>query len=141
MKKLFVYGSLREGSFNYQKALTGKVISREMGKTIGNLFHLENKGYPALVQGNNEIFGEIITIESEEILKTIDSIEHYNTEDYIKCEYLRKPIKVVNLETETIEVLDAYVYNINNKTNHNDVMKIVASGDWLKYIESKDDNV
>lgn len=141
MKKLFVYGSLRKGSFNYKKILNGKVINREMGKTVGNLFHLENKGYPALIKGSNEVIGEIITLKSKEILDAIDTIENYNSLDYEKSEYLRKPIKVTNLETESVEILDAYVYNTNSKKNFNDLLKIVSSGDWLQYIESKVNNV
>lgn len=136
MKKIFVYGSLRKDSFNYKNLLEGKIFNRVMGQTTGNLFHLENKGYPALISGNNQVIGEIITIVSDELIYAIDKIEHYDSNMYEKCEYLRKPIAVKNLETEVIELLDAYVYNINSKNNHKDLLKFVPSGDWLKYIES-----
>jgi len=141
MKKLFVYGSLRKGSFNYKKILEGHIFDRAMGRTIGNLFHLENKGYPALVQGDSEVAGEIITLKSKGLLKKIDAVENYDSVDYGACEYLRKPIKVMNHDTGTIEIVDAYVYNMNNKENHKDLLKIVPSGNWLEYIEGKGNNV
>lgn len=141
MKKLFVYGSLRKGSFNYKKILEGHVLNRTMGKTIGNLFHLENKGYPALIQGDTEIIGEIITLQSKTLIEKIDVVENYDSVDYENCEYLRQPIRVMNLKTETIEIIDAYVYNMNNKENHKDLLRVVPSGNWLEYIESKGNNV
>lgn len=137
MKKIFVYGSLREGSFNYKKVLEGNVLNKVYGKATGNLFHLENKGYPALIEGNKQIIGEIITLKNKNILKEIDLLENYNAFKYKESEYIRKPIKVVNLNTKKIEILDAYVYNVNNKSNFRDVLKIVPSGDWLEYIEGK----
>jgi gamma-glutamylcyclotransferase (GGCT)/AIG2-like uncharacterized protein YtfP len=141
MKKIFVYGSLRKGSFNYKKVLEGHILDRNMGRTIGNLFHLENKGYPALVQGDTEVIGEIITLKSKKLLKEIDAVENYDSLDYQTCEYLRKPIKVMNRDTRAVEIVDAYVYNMSNKENHKDLLKIVPSGDWLEYIESKGNNV
>jgi gamma-glutamylcyclotransferase (GGCT)/AIG2-like uncharacterized protein YtfP len=141
MKKLFVYGSLRKGSFNYNKHLKGHILERVMGKTVGSLFHIENKGYPAMIQGDAEIIGEIITLESKELLKAIDAVENYDSITYDTCEYLRKPIKVINQVTDAVEIIDAYVYNMTNKENHKDLLRIVPSGDWLEYIESKENNV
>lgn len=42
-----------EGFFNSEKALVGKVEKRIKAKTKGKLYHLANKGYPAMVDGED----------------------------------------------------------------------------------------
>ena len=54
-KKIFVYGSLRTGFFNYNKYLMGKVNDSKVGKVNGQLYHMPHKGYPALIEGNDEV--------------------------------------------------------------------------------------
>ena len=55
---IFVYGSLREGFFNYDKYLSGK-ISKKMNAKLNNveLYHMPYKGYPAIINGQDSILG------------------------------------------------------------------------------------
>ncbi|MEG1087813.1 MAG: gamma-glutamylcyclotransferase family protein, partial [Cetobacterium sp.] len=62
-KKIFVYGSLREGFFNYDKYLVNKVSPASLGKVNGKLFHLSHKGYPALLDGEEEVIGELMELK------------------------------------------------------------------------------
>lgn len=61
LRKVFVYGSLRTDMFNYEKYLKGEVLESTPAKIKGNLFHIENKGYPAIFDGESEIIGEVFT--------------------------------------------------------------------------------
>lgn len=48
----FVYGSLREGFYNYNKFLAGKIFKKKQGKLHNvKLYHMPYKGYPAIVPG------------------------------------------------------------------------------------------
>ena len=60
---IFVYGSLREGFFNYNKYLEGKVSNKKEAKLENmKLHHMPYKGYPAITHGNDTILGEIMVI-------------------------------------------------------------------------------
>ena len=56
-KYFFVYGSLMEGFWNYEKVLKNKVIEKKAVFVHGTLYHLKHKGYPALLKGQNKIYG------------------------------------------------------------------------------------
>ena len=65
MKKinLFVYGSLREGFFNYDKYLAGKVVEKKDASLENmRLYHMPYKGYPAITPGNDKVLGEIMAV-------------------------------------------------------------------------------
>ena len=75
-KKIFVYGSLRTGFFNYNKYLMGKVNDSKVGKVNGQLYHMPHKGYPALIEGNDEVFGEVMTLKDFACSKPELSLEN-----------------------------------------------------------------
>lgn len=132
--KIFVYGSLRSDMFNYNKLLNGKVLNVFKGKINGELFHIENKGYPAVIPGNNVIVGELMELKHfNETLKSLDKLENYTEDNNINCEYLRKLIEV---ELEDGNKQKAYYYEYNPKANINidDELIPVPSGDWKKYM-------
>ena len=59
----FVYGSLREGFYNYNKFLAGKIFKKKQGKLHNvKLYHMPYKGYPAIVPGEDYVLGEIMVI-------------------------------------------------------------------------------
>ena len=90
MKRFFVYGSLREGFFNYDKYLKGHVLTNEVATTEGDLYHMKHKGYPALVNGNRQIEGEVITVDNPEVLvKALDEMENFYGLGNEKNEYER----------------------------------------------------
>ena len=89
-KKIFVYGSLRTGFFNYNKYLMGKVNDSKVGKVNGQLYHMPHKGYPALIEGNDEVFGEVMTLKDfEAVMIPMDKMENYYGVNNSKNEYNR----------------------------------------------------
>ncbi|MGL4873397.1 MAG: gamma-glutamylcyclotransferase family protein [Clostridium sp.] len=133
LKKVFVYGSLRENMFNYNRLLKGKVSKVQMGKITGELFHIENKGYPAVIEGNEWIVGELMTIKDfDETLKILDHLEGYVDGDN-NCEYLREVVQIT-LENGQIEEAYFYGYNKDAKRNGKDVLVKVSGNDWKEYM-------
>ena len=63
---IFVYGSLREGFYNYDKYLKGKITSIRQAKIDNmNIYHMPYKGYPAMFNGDRTVYGEIVEIIPE----------------------------------------------------------------------------
>ncbi|MGL5649727.1 MAG: gamma-glutamylcyclotransferase family protein [Clostridium sp.] len=133
LKKVFVYGSLRENMFNYDRLLKGKVEKVEEGKIKGELFHIENKGYPAVIKGDEWIIGELMTIKDfEKNLEILDHLEGYVDGDE-NCEYLREIVKII-LSNDEVEEAYFYRYNREAKRNKNDVLVKVSGNDWKEYM-------
>lgn len=45
-KKIFVYGTLMKGFYNYERALAGQEVSRVPARIRGRVWHMTNRGYP-----------------------------------------------------------------------------------------------
>lgn len=132
--KIFVYGSLRSDMFNYERLLKGKVSKVYKGTITGELFHLDNKGYPAVIPGKNIILGELMELKDfDKSLHELDELENYTEDNNTNCEYLRKIVEV-KLEDNTTE--SAYYYEYNPKANINKEDKLIGvnHGDWKKYM-------
>lgn len=135
--KIFVYGSLRSDMFNYEKLLKGKVSKTSKATINGNLFHLDNKGYPAVVPGDGTIIGELMELKDfNKSLKELDDLENYSEDNNINCEYLRKEIEV-NLKDGRKEIGYYYEYNTKALNNSEDKLIEIPHGDWKEYIISK----
>ena len=133
-KKIFVYGSLRSDMFNYDKLLKGKVSKVLKGSITGDLYHLENKGYPAVIPGNDIIMGELMELKDfEKSLVELDELERYTEDNNINCEYLRK---VVEVTLECGKKENAYYYEYNPKANINSQDKLISvqGGDWKEFM-------
>lgn len=76
-QRLFVYGSLMEGFFNYEKIFLGKVLSRTPARVRGLLYHQTRKGYPAMIPGGGWVKGELLELEDfPRLLAASDGIEN-----------------------------------------------------------------
>lgn len=101
--KLFVYGTLMQGFFNYDKALAGNLHSSVPARVKGNLYHLEKDGYPALVPGDGWVFGELIELKSfKDTIVLLDQIENYRIGNETN-EYERLMTSVEVIDTGTKE--------------------------------------
>ena len=138
-KKIFVYGSLREGFFNYDKYLLGKVTTCDQGMVKGKLYHLSHKGYPALVDGDDNIMGEIMDMKNFPLdIISLDNMEGYvSNEDTSQNEYTRTVIDVYNLNTDKFENCYVYKYEENNDIDFTLNSDYISHGDWKKYMQSK----
>lgn len=136
---IFVYGSLREGFDNYNKYLKGKVSNIRPGIVQGQLFHIADRGYPALLEGNNDVYGEIMTITKnyKDVLQTLDELECFYGEGIISNEYNRKKVEVLNITTGEKEQLPVYFFNTNNPEIEGLQFIFIPDGDWKNYIKNK----
>lgn len=132
-KRLFAYGSLMKGFFNYENVLKGKVISCTIGKVRGLLYHQIRKDYPAMVPGDGMVIGEFLELENfDEQISSCDKIEEYFGPSHPDNYYERR---LSEIELENGEKLLAWIYwYIRNDLNsiENPVIHI-TSGNWREY--------
>ena len=135
IERVFVYGSLRTDMFNYKTYLDGKVEESIKGTISGDLFHIKNKGYPAVVPGEGEVVGELMTFKDfESVLKELDELEAYEEGKESENEYNRK---IVDVKIAEGTVIKAYYYEYNPSAEYNkdDELVPVTDGDWKQYVE------
>ena len=133
-KKIFVYGSLRIGFFNYDKYLMGKVSDSKIGKVKGKLYHMPNKGYPALMEGDDEVFGEVMTLNDfESVMIPMDKMENYYGVNDSRNEYNRIVMDVELLDG-SIESCYVYYYAMNDEAIFNKNSIYIKNGDWKNYM-------
>ena len=135
--KIFVYGSLREGFYNYEKYLAGDVLKNEIGILSGELFELKGLGYPALLQGANTVVGEIMTLNGDvkAIMQTLDELECYFGENDLTNLYDKIITSVFNTETKKQEQLPVYFYNMKRPNVDPSILVSIKEGDWKIYTE------
>ncbi|MEG1870644.1 MAG: gamma-glutamylcyclotransferase family protein [Peptostreptococcaceae bacterium] len=136
-KKIFVYGSLRTGFYNYDKYLKGKVKDAKVGKVKGKLYHMPHKGYPALLEGEDVVFGEVMTVNNfEEVMISMDKMESYYGANDSRNEYNRI-VMDVELENGETESCYCYYYAMNDEEVFNEKSIYVENGDWTSFMIKK----
>ena len=76
INRVFVYGTLMT-DMQYHHLIEPFVKHLETAKTLGLLYDLPY-GYPAMIAGEEEVWGEIIELKDvEEALKVLDRLEEY----------------------------------------------------------------
>ena len=71
---VFVYGTLKPNNSNYQQYCATKVISSQPAIALGQIFALP-MGYPAMIEGNDQVQGYLLTFADSNIL---DEAGHIN---------------------------------------------------------------
>jgi gamma-glutamylcyclotransferase (GGCT)/AIG2-like uncharacterized protein YtfP len=136
-KKLFAYGSLMEGFFNYEKVLKNKVISRNFGKVRGLLYHQNKKGYPALVPGNELVSGELLELVNfDELILECDKLEEYfgaNNPD----NYYERRITEIELINGVKTSAWVYWYTRNDLKSYKNPVTYIPNGDWREYFNKE----
>lgn len=156
---IFTYGTLMEGRRNYKKYLEGRVFSTKKAYILGELYHLENKDYPAFMCSNfdtdvqnmndtniadkvleeekkyiNKVYGEVHEILNDKgLLAQLADLESCDNEDDFLNEYIRKELDVFTLDGKFFAKLPVYVYNLSAKPNKADIRVKIESGDWNEY--------
>ncbi|MDF5723411.1 MAG: gamma-glutamylcyclotransferase [Rhizonema sp. PD37] len=74
--RVFVYGTLKPGEANYQRYCAGKVIYSKKAFTLGKLFALP-MGYPAMIPGDSEVHGYLLSFTDKTVLSALDELEDY----------------------------------------------------------------
>lgn len=133
---IFVYGSLREGFFNYDKYLQGKVSKKIDGKIKGKLYHMPYKKYPALLKGEDIVYGEIMYINDyKDTIKALDQLEGYHGSNNISNEYEKNVVQVEEIISGNKIECYLYAYNLNNDKEFKDKAIYIQHGDWKKFMK------
>jgi gamma-glutamylcyclotransferase (GGCT)/AIG2-like uncharacterized protein YtfP len=120
-----VYGSLRKTLSNHRILDDAKYLGNYESEPIFSMFDVGQ--YPAIKeQGNTSIVLEIYRID-EKILKSLDTLEGYDSEEPDSCYYVR-----TSIETPFGE---AFIYTFPHDTSY---YKQVQNGDWTEYITTKE---
>ena len=133
--KVFVYGTLRKGMYNYDLYLKDK------GKFVQNayieaaLYTLKDRRYPAIVEGDSKVYGELYEVD-EKTLATLDSLEDY-VPGRFDNEYDKVLTEIFDETGEVIDQLPVYWYNIKPQHQRLLLEKYIQEGDYVKYLESK----
>ena len=86
-EKIFVYGTLRLGMYNYDQYLKDKNSFRQFAYVKGKLMTLKGKNYPALLlEGSDMVRGEIHEVDSK-FIGVLDELESYFGENNTDNEY------------------------------------------------------
>ncbi len=138
---LFVYGSLREGFFNYNKYLDGKVIKIQEARLENmKLYHMPYKGYPAIIPGNDVIVGEIMVLDVkhyEDTMCAMDKMEGFISENNPENEYHKVILEVENLNTKQKENCYVYFYNKDRDSFFESSAVYLPNGDWKEHMLSR----
>ena len=127
MHRLFVYGSLKFGEMNHDRIFGGFDIKVTPAWTYGKLYDL---GYfPALTEGNNKVYGELIEFDNLEILGRVDSLEGYRGENSNYNFYERREIQVFS----DINEVAAWAYFLNKCKIIESDGELITSGVWSNY--------
>lgn len=134
--KIWVYGSLLEGAFNYKKVLVGKVVFRTRGRVRGKLFHQSEKGYPALLPGDDWVEGEVLElVDFPRTVKALDELENYFGSDAPDNEYDRLVTPVFLPDSNIWTDAHVYWYGRDDLGTPDNPAVPVPGGDWRVYID------
>ncbi|WP_319404242.1 gamma-glutamylcyclotransferase family protein [uncultured Anaeromusa sp.] len=105
---VFVYGTLQEGQAN-EKVAASYVQKRWRGRIKGRLYHLTDRGYPAvLLEEEGVVWGECLQLKQpEKALQALDALEEYFGPDDVRNEYDRRRCLVCSDDGQEWK---AYVY-------------------------------
>jgi gamma-glutamylcyclotransferase (GGCT)/AIG2-like uncharacterized protein YtfP len=120
MNKVAVYGSLRKDEYNYTR------FRHSFGPGINYIKTIEIEGfdlyslgqYPGIIKGDNKLIVDILKV-TEEVGNVIDGMEY--GAGYIS--------EMINVEGDLVKI---YIYD-----GSVDSEKLVESGDWSEYINSR----
>lgn len=130
LNRVFVYGTLMKGFWNYGRYLEGNIERIILGKAKGLLYHLP-QGYPAMLKGEGVVRGEIVGPVDRDLLRELDVLEGYcgYAEDNL---YVREIIDVLTDEGEMLECW-AYIYADGEYARKKGIY--IPDGDWRKFMQ------
>jgi gamma-glutamylcyclotransferase (GGCT)/AIG2-like uncharacterized protein YtfP len=127
--KVFVYGSLMEGFWNHTRVLEGKVEILGRGRVRGSLYHLR-EGYPALLEGEDDVVGEVVGPVDKDLLRQLDYLEGYV--EGRKGNFYDRKAMCVTMSDGSSEVCWTYVYADNNYAERRG--EYLPKGDWKAHM-------
>ena len=74
--RVFVYGTPKLGEATYKRSCAGKVVDFKRAFVQNKLFALP-MGYPAMMLGNEQVHGYLLSFSNPSILNELDVLEDY----------------------------------------------------------------
>ena len=139
MKKMFVYGTLRVGMYNYEKYYGEHCSFRRNAYVKGLLYTIKGRDYPALTEGEHMILGEIHEVP-DEVQDAVDLMEGFFGEGNIENEYDKTVSEIYDSDGNVIDRLPVYFYNMRNPRNRELLGNVILCGDYVAYLQQKVDN-
>lgn len=137
MVKMFVYGTLRVGMYNYDKYYK-KYDSFRCNAYVKGLLHtIKGEVYPALVPGDEMVLGEIHEVP-DEVQEEVDLMECFFGEGRMENEYDKIVHPIYDSEGNIIEHLPVYFYNLRNPQNRELLGDVITCNDYVAYMKKKD---
>ncbi len=134
MKKIFVYGTLLEGCRNYNIYLKHHVRSIQKAYVKGLLYSIKNCDYPALIEGNRYICGEIMAVD-DSVISLLDDLEGFYKDNSFENEYNKEYRFIYDQYGKCIAHLPVYFYNLTNPKLKDTLDQLIEENDyriWLK---------
>lgn len=136
MKKMFVYGTLRVGMYNYEKYYKEHDSFRQNAYVKGSLYTLKGKVYPALTEGTQMILGEIHEVP-DEVQDEVDLMEGFFGEGVMENEYDKTVSEIYDADGNVIGHLPVYFYNVRNAGNRALLGEVITKNDYVAYLQEK----
>lgn len=133
--RIFVYGTLRKGMYNYDLYLKKHNTYVEDAYIKGTLHTIQGCKYPALIDGEHLVLGEIHEVNND-ALKAVDDMEHYYGVDHPDNEYNKIMCDIFDKNGEFIEQLPTYIYNMTNSKYAKLIGEVIEVNDYVKFIEN-----
>jgi gamma-glutamylcyclotransferase (GGCT)/AIG2-like uncharacterized protein YtfP len=128
--RIFVYGTLRTNEY-YHHIIKDQVTSVTKATYRGSLYHLPF-GYPAIVDGDGRIAGELMTFsEAESVLAKLDELEGY--QGHGQDNEYERIYAHVQLENGTLTPCQLYIYPAHKREWLQREAILVPSGDWVQW--------
>lgn len=128
MIKVFVYGTLKPNGKYYPIYCQGKTLKETKCWAKGKLFDLP-LGYPAMTQGDNRVFGYLLSFTSDYDLDNLDKLEGYSgIPNSPLNEYDRLSIIVYDEDNKPLDEAWAYIMTEEKVKALNGVY--LPSGEW-----------
>ncbi len=127
---VFVYGTLKPQEANYAAYCEGKVITTIKAYTWGEIYHLRQLGYPALIKGENKVQGYLLTLADLSYLFDLDQLEGYQEKRKPdENEYNRELVEVYEVSSHKY-LGKAWAYFMDLSKIQSYGGEWIASGDW-----------
>ncbi|MGB3754821.1 MAG: gamma-glutamylcyclotransferase [Rivularia sp. (in: cyanobacteria)] len=106
--RVFVYGTLKPGEANYEFYCANWVVDAKKAWTRGELYALP-QGYPVITQGNNSVYGYLLSFNDSKVLNHLDELEDYHPQRLASENlYNRMQVEIFDLESNSLGL--AWVY-------------------------------
>jgi gamma-glutamylcyclotransferase (GGCT)/AIG2-like uncharacterized protein YtfP len=100
--QVFVYGTLKPGEANYECYCASEVVDVKKAWVLGELYALP-QGYPAMTQGNNSVYGYLLSFKDSKVLNNLDELEDYHPQRVASENlYNRTQVEIFDLENNSV---------------------------------------